>query len=133
MSNFLKHWINLLFGRFSCLGPPFVGANHSMQGTPHKTLSCRKALTQMSSHLNLVLGKVAEILLFGNCSCQNINFKNSLFMCFLIYPTAWQVPLLLNNNCYSLHLTEVLMLWLNSVSLTTVTCYFSQNKDATMI
>lgn len=42
----------------------------------------------------------------------------SLVTCWLIYPSPWQVPLLQDSQCYSCHLSVLLMLWLISVYTT---------------
>lgn len=81
----------------------------------HGTLCCWKngrfgtAWTQLPNHHDLALVKVAQMLMFAHFSCFQHILKNCLFSCCRICLTPWQVLLLWDNQCYSLHLLVVLM------------------------
>ncbi|ROI16091.1 hypothetical protein DPX16_7144 [Anabarilius grahami] len=53
----------------SFLGPLLIDTDHCRPGTPHKSCSLGDALTQSSSHHNLVLVKLAQILTLAHFSC----------------------------------------------------------------
>lgn len=84
----------------------WVGTAHCLQGTPYRTCLFGDALTQSSCR-------------YIFCSCQSRSDPYACpFLLFtmhqlqeatvhLIYPTSWQVPLKLDNQCNSLHLSAV--------------------------
>ncbi|ROI79356.1 Succinate--hydroxymethylglutarate CoA-transferase [Anabarilius grahami] len=55
--------------RCSFLGPLLIDTDHCRPGTPHKSCSFGDALTQSSSHHNLALVKLAQILTLAHFSC----------------------------------------------------------------
>lgn len=50
---------------------PVCSWNHSMSGTPYKTCSFEDALIQLSSHYNLALTKITQMLIPAYFTCFN--------------------------------------------------------------
>lgn len=89
---------------------PWTTFDHCIPGTSHKNCHFGDTLTQSFSHHNLDLVRVAQILRLSVFSCfQHINIKNELFACCLMCSTPCYVQ---DNQCYPLHLSVILRLWL---------------------
>ena len=115
---------NITLSRPVCLLPIVHPAAISFPGTGPAIRDIKnpvwykitQTLTQSSSHHNLALVKITHTLTLAYFSWfQHINFKNWLFTCCIIYPTPSHVPLYQDNQCYSHHVSLVLMsCWLVS-------------------
>ena len=60
-----------------------------------------EVLTKSSSHYNLFLFKVTQILMFDCFSCLQHNVEDKMFP-YCLYSTQWQVPLQQDNQCFLL-------------------------------